>query len=101
MPEIDVRFRLTRDQALEFATRLARDDDFRAQLATSPQEALADYDITITSSGEITFPVYLPPKHAVEDALVNIAEASPFGPGGNGGDGDVLGYWPFFIFLAT
>jgi hypothetical protein len=101
MTEIDVSFRLTRERALEFATRLARDDDFRAQLATSPQEALAEYDITISSSEDIPFPVHLPPKHAVEDALVNIAEASPFARGGGGKDGDALGYWPFFIFLAT
>jgi hypothetical protein len=101
MPDIDVSISLTRERALEFATRLARDDDFRAQLATTPQEVLEEYDITISSSEELAFPVTLPPKHAVEDALVNIAQASPFGPGGNGPDFDHLGYWPFFIFIAT
>jgi hypothetical protein len=100
MSEIDVSFRLTREQALEFATRLARDDDFRAQLATSPQLLFDEYDITISSSEESTFTVNLPPKHAVEDALVNIAAASPFGRDGNGQDFDRLGYWPFFIFIV-
>ena len=100
MSPVEISLGLTPDRALEFATLLARDDDFRARLATAPEEVLEEFDITISSSDERPFTVNVPPKHVVEAALVNVVEASPFGQGGQH-EGDRLSYWPFFIFVAT
>jgi hypothetical protein len=52
MPEIDIQFRATPHEALEFMTRLARDDGFREQVAASPIAVLAAYNIHIVPAGQ-------------------------------------------------
>jgi hypothetical protein len=51
MPEIDIQFRATPHDALEFMTRLARDDGFREQVAANPVAVLAAYNIHIVPAG--------------------------------------------------
>lgn len=52
MPEIDIQFRATPKEALEFMTRLAREDRFREQVASSPIAMLAAYNIHIVPAGK-------------------------------------------------
>lgn len=101
MPEIVVTINLEQDEALKFVTDLARDDSFREQLATNPLEALASRKITISSSEEIKFSGILPPKHVVEEALVNIEEASEFASGDGSSRTDPFGFWAFLAFIST
>jgi hypothetical protein len=51
MPAIDVLIRATPRQALDFMTRLARDDRFREQVAANPVAVLAAYNIHIVPAG--------------------------------------------------
>jgi hypothetical protein len=51
MPEIDIQFRTAPKEALEFMTRLARDDRFREQVAANPVAMLAAYNIHIVPAG--------------------------------------------------
>lgn len=52
MPEIDIQFRARPHEALEFMTRLARDDGFRSKVALNPVAMLAAYNIHIVPAGE-------------------------------------------------
>lgn len=104
MAEINVRMQTSPARALEFLTRLAREDgpgSFREQLATNPQEVLAEYGIEISSSEGHEFSTSLPPKHVLEEALVNVKAANEFGPGPAPQEDPPLGFWPFCVFLAT
>jgi hypothetical protein len=102
VPEITVTLNLSQQDALEVAKRLARDDDFRAQVATNPFETLEQYGISIRSSGEdIAFSPILPPKHVVEEALVNITEASEFASHEGFESQDMFAFWIFVVFVAT
>ena len=128
MADIDVQFRATPAQALDFMINLARHDDFRAAVADKPIHVLAAYGIFImpadgaqtdqtyarraaewTPLGEMdedqrratlqaaldnepatqmeeqlvqsgyTNKGFLPPKHVVEQALINVHHANEFG----------------------
>lgn len=100
MSEINVTMRTSPAQAVEFLTRLARDDGFREQLATNPHEALAQYGIEISGEG-LQFSSSLPPKHALEAALVNVKAANQFDAEPAPQEDPPLGFWPFCVFLAT
>jgi hypothetical protein len=102
MAEITVRMQLSPERAVEFLTRLARDEGFREALATRPQSVLEEYNISIQSSDEsFGFATSLPPKHVVEEALVNYKAANQFAPDPSPGYDPPLGFWPFLAFLAT
>ncbi|MFP5317389.1 MAG: NHLP-related RiPP peptide [Acidimicrobiia bacterium] len=66
--------RVTPDDAKAFATALAEDDDFRAQLKQNPEEALARYGITIPP-GQVKPPVELPSKEQLRKVLDSQEEA--------------------------
>jgi hypothetical protein len=97
---MEVSLDTTPEQALEFAKRLARDDEFRERLATNAEDCLGEYGITVSS--EKPFGLRLPPKHAVESALVNLEAASPFHRDDlKSPDPTPMAFWPFMIFIAT
>ncbi len=100
MPEITVNMNLSREQALDFAKRLARDDAFRKEIATNPHGALEQYGIRI-SGDEVRFNPILPPKHVVEEALVNVVEASEFASHEGFQSQDAFAFWMFVVFIAT
>jgi hypothetical protein len=103
MAEINVRMQVSPARALEFLTLLARDDGFRERLATNTESVLEEYNIWIDSSdqGGIRFSTSIPPKHVVEEALVNVKAANEFGADAAPEVDPPLGFWPFFLFLAT
>jgi hypothetical protein len=108
MAEITVTITSTPAQAIEFLRLLARDDGpepeagtFRRLLAEEPITTLKRYGITIQSTQGLSFSTSLPPKHAVEEALVNVKAANEFGPDTASEEDPPLGYWPFLAFLAT
>ncbi len=141
MPEIDIQFRATPQEALEFMTRLARDDGFREQVASNPVAVLAAYNIHIVPAGGqdslgtergaetpakrveafgdwagrcddrikalegagFRHQGLLPPKHVVEEALVNIRHANEFGrpPKGDFEGIDPFGFWLMFPLTGT
>jgi putative modified peptide len=102
VPEITVNITAGQQEALSLAKRLARDDDFRAQVAADPAGVLAKHGINVDLSGaEVAFSPVLPPKHVIEEALVNITEASEFASDAGFESTDPLSYWLFVIFLAT
>jgi hypothetical protein len=102
MAQVDLTINISTNQAkgLEFAKRLARDDDFRRRAATAPLELLEEYGITI--EGEpLRFSPIVPPKHVVEEALVNVAEASEFADLDGFESEDAFAFWLFMILIAT
>lgn len=140
MPDIDVHFRVQPKDALEFMTKLARDDGFRTKVAKNPVAVLAAYDIHIVPSdysgsaaldGAPDTPTerladfeswearledrrraledrgfkhqgLLPPKHVVEEALVNQPHANEFGPPPQEFAGiDPFGFWLLSPLTAT
>ncbi len=102
MPEITVNITASQQEALSLAKRLARDDDFRARVASDPAGVLAEHGINIDlSRAEVAFSPVLPPKHVIEEALVNITEASEFASDAGYESADPLSYFLFVIFLAT
>jgi hypothetical protein len=137
MPQIDVQFRATPAQALEFVTKLARDDAFREKVAANPVAMLAAYNIHIVPAGAggtlaaeaegapeapaqrteafgewaprykdrvqslekagFQHQGFLPPKHVVEEALVNVRHSNEFGPPKTDFGGiDPFGFWLLF-----
>lgn len=68
-------------------------------MAKKPVETLAKYGINI--SGDVEFSPVVPPKHVVEDALVNIVEASEFASDEGFASADSFAFWLFLIFIAT
>jgi hypothetical protein len=101
VPDITVKISATQEQALSFAKQLARDDDFRARVAADPTAVLAEHGINIDLGGEVAFAPVLPPKHVIEEALVNINEASEFASEAGFTSPDPFAFWLFVIFLAT
>lgn len=65
MPEYRLRIDTTGDRALEFVTRLAQDDEFRALLESDPRRVLWDYGIE-ASDDLIPAEVSLPSKDDVQ-----------------------------------
>ena len=143
MPEIDVQFRAKPGEALEFMTRLARDDAFREKVAANPIAMLAAYNIHIVPAGTresaaaeaegapqapaeraeafgewapryrdrvqslekagFRHQGFLPPKHVVEEALVNVRHSNEFGPPPKTDFGgiDPFGFWLLFPLTVT
>jgi hypothetical protein len=101
MPQINVRMQISPAKAIEFLTLLARDDGFRKRVATETESVLEEYGIQIESSERLMFSTSIPPKHAIEEALVNYKAANEFGPDPAPDQDPPLGFWPFFLFLAT
>ena len=101
MPELDISIRTPQEMGLEFAKRLARDDDFRRRAATEPLALLEEYGITISGADQIEFPVSIPPKHVVEQALVNVQEASEFASHDGFESADPFAFYLFIAFIAT
>ncbi len=133
MPEVDIEFRATPSHALEFLTKLARDNAFREQVSRNHVAMLAAYNIHIKPVGwddekslsrgptapadrvaafgdwsalckdrvqaleEVGYKHkgFLPPKHVIEEALVNIPHANEFGPPTE----EFTGIDPFGFFL--
>ncbi len=140
MPEVDVQFRATPSHALEFLTKLARDDAFREQVSQNHVAMLAAYNIHIVprdwddekslSDGPAA-PAdrvaafgdwaalcegrvraletagykhngFLPPKHVIEEALINIPHANEFGPPTEEFEGiDPFGFFLLLPLVAT
>jgi|SRR5687767_11748386 hypothetical protein len=141
MPEIDIQFRATPREALDFMTRLAREDGFREQVAANPVAMLAAYNIHIVPAGQqdslaaeagsetpaqraeafgdwasrcdervralegVGFrnQGFLPPKHVVEEALVNVRHTNEFGPPPKDDFAgiDPFGFWLMFPLTGT
>jgi hypothetical protein len=99
--EVKVNLSISQEKALEFATRLARDDGFRKRAATRPLGLLEEYGITIEGGETLDFSPLIPPKHVVEEALVNVREASEFASLDGFESADPFAFWIFVIFLAT
>jgi hypothetical protein len=100
--ELTVSFNTTQAKALEFARRLARDDDFRGRAARDPRQLLAEYGITIDDSNRpVHFSPIVPPKHVVEEALVNVTEASEFVELDGFESADPFAFWLFVILMAA
>lgn len=68
MAEYRLRIDTTGDRALEFVTRLAQDDDFRARLESDPRSVLWDYGIEV-SDELIPAEVVLPSKDDVQAVI--------------------------------
>lgn len=68
MSEHRLRIDTTGDRALEFVTRLAQDDDFRASLESDPRSVLWDYGIEASDELIPTY-VVLPAKEDVQAVL--------------------------------
>jgi hypothetical protein len=98
---LSIEIKTTQARALEFARRLARDDDHRRRAAVDPVALLAEYGITISGADSINFPRSVPPKHVVEEALVNVAEASEFADLDGFESEDPFAFYLFMILLAT
>jgi hypothetical protein len=101
MPELTIKISISQEAALELAQRLARDDDFRAQLAANPVDTLDQHGISISHNEEVAFAPVLPPKHIVEEALINVAEASEFASSEGFEHQNAFAFWLFVIFAAT
>jgi hypothetical protein len=63
-------------------------------------ETLAGHGITI-SGDELQFAPILPPKHVIEDALVNVVAASEFASDEGFESPDPFAYWIFFVLAAA
>lgn len=100
--ELTINIDTTQARALEFARNLARDDEFRRRAATDPRELLAEYGITIDDSTRpLRFSPIVPPKHVVEEALVNVTEASEFVQLDGFESADPFAFWLFVILMAV
>ena len=99
--ELSIEINTTQARALEFARLLARDDNHRRRAAVEPVALLEEYGITITGAAAINFPRSVPPKHVVEEALVNVAEASEFADLDGFESEDPFAFYLFMILLAT
>jgi hypothetical protein len=69
-------------------------------VATDPVGTLEKYGISISPGEELGFAPILPPKHVIEEALVNIAEASEFASEAGFQSQDPFAFWIFVIFAA-
>jgi hypothetical protein len=101
--QVDLTISISTSQAkaLEFARRLARDDDFRGRAAREPRKLLAEYGITIDDGDRIPFSPIVPPKHVVEEALVNVSEASEFADLDGFESADPFAFWLFVCLVAA
>jgi hypothetical protein len=99
--ELDVSIRTTQARALEFMRNLARDDDFRARAAREPVRLLEEYGFTLVGADRIHFSPLVPPKHVVEEALVNVAEASEFTTLDEFESEDPFAFWLFAVMIAV
>jgi hypothetical protein len=79
MAEFRLRIDTSKDRAMEFVSRLAEDDDFRAELQADPRKVLWDYGVEVPDE-LIPSEVVLPPKEDVNALLA--------------GDHDALGLFP-------
>lgn len=68
MAEFRLRIDTSKDRAMEFVSRLADDDDFRAELQADPRKVLWDYGVEVPDE-LIPSEVVLPPKEHVAAAL--------------------------------
>jgi len=64
-------------------------------------ETLAGHGISISHDEEVSFAPVLPPKHVVEEALINITEASEFASAEGFAHENAFAFWLFVIFAAT
>jgi hypothetical protein len=99
--ELNVSINTSQAKALEFARLLARDDNFRGRAARDPVTLLEEYGITIEGADRIRFSPIIPPKHVVEEALVNVSEASEFVELDGFESADPFAFWLFVILLAA
>jgi hypothetical protein len=70
-------------------------------VAANPVETLAEHGVSISHGEEVSFSPTLPPKHVVEEALVNVVEASEFASDEGFASQDAFAFWLFVIFMAT
>lgn len=68
MAEYRLKIDTSSDRALEFVTRLAQDDDFRASLESDPRSVLWDYGIEASDELIPTY-VVLPAKQDVQAVI--------------------------------
>jgi hypothetical protein len=99
--ELTVNINTSQMRALEFARNLARNDDFRGRAAREPVELLKEYGFEIVGADRINFSPNVPPKHVVEEALVNVNEASEFADFDEFESEDPFAFWLFVILLAA
>lgn len=100
LPDITINLSLSRKNAIDLAQRLARNDDFREEVAANPLEVLGRNGIEITGADASRFAPMLPPKHVFEEALVNVREASQFASDGVE-SAESYAFWLFVVFAAT
>jgi putative modified peptide len=100
LPQVTINLDLSPQAAIDLAKQLAYDDKFRSDFAQDPVAKLADHGITIEGD-ELPIQPVLPPKHVIQEALMNITEASEFA-GDRPYDQQLsIAYWLFVIFAAT
>jgi hypothetical protein len=99
--ELTVKISTSQAKALEFARHLARDDDFRRRAARDPLPLLEEYGFTVEGGDRMHFSPIIPPKHVVEEALVNVTEASEFVELDGFESADPFAFWLFVILLAA
>ena len=86
---IDVRLKLTQEQALEFLERLGNDDEFRERVASNPRKTLREYGITF-GPGQLPAKVELPEKEQLRDAVRRFAARTE----------EVASWWPGIVFAV-
>jgi hypothetical protein len=63
---------------------------------------LAQHGVTLSHTAEeLGISPMLPPKHVIEEGLINIAEASEFASEEGFTSPDPLAFWFFVVFVAT
>lgn len=77
--ELRLRIDTGRDQAVEFVTRLANDDEFRERLQNDPRSVLWDYGVEVAPE-LIPEMVELPPKAEVQSFLEGYEGRGPIMP---------------------
>jgi hypothetical protein len=71
---VEIRLTLTREEAVTFLERLAREPDFRAEFEGNPRGVFAQYGIEVTPEEAIPASADAPEPDAIERAL---SELSP------------------------
>lgn len=69
---LEVRLTLSREEAIAFLEKLARDDDFRAQFEQSPYEVLAENGIEVSPAEAIPSTVVAPDPGELESAIATL-----------------------------
>ena len=87
--EINIKLKLTQEQALEFLERLGNDDDFRERVASSPRKALREYGITF-GPGQLPAKVELPEKEHFREVVRDVTRVTE----------KIATWWPGIVFAV-